>query len=270
MPLGQTSAYVDRYDPSLLYPLARAEARAGLETTMTWAAADLPFVGMDVWTAYELTWLDSKGRPDSAVLTIEVACNSPNIVESKSLKLYLNSFAQSNFTSVSALQKTLNQDLDGAFGSPVRLTLASVDANQPAPLQGLNLDKSDVPLSSYQRTPTLLVSNAAELVQKQALYTHQFRSLCPVTGQPDFASLWVEYTGPRIDPGSLFAYLVSYRMHSGFHESAVEQIFLDMISRCGSTELTVYGRFLRRGGIDINPLRSTHQTQAPAWRVARQ
>lgn len=274
MPLGQVSAYVDRYTPSLLYPLARASARAALEsypgTNNQSADVVLPFVGEDVWTAYELTWLDQQGRPQAAILSLRAPCDTPFMVESKSMKLCLNSLAQTVFTSREALQQVLTTDLGQAFGAPISVELFDVDGRSGVSLPGLCIDQSEVQLNQYSRSPELLRCDRDDVKQQQALYTHQFRSLCPVTGQPDFASIWLEYSGPSIEPGALFAYLVSYRTHSGFHESAIEQIFLDLQRCCGCTNLTVYGRFLRRGGVDINPFRSTQQVQAPVWRLARQ
>lgn len=269
MPLGQVSAYVDQYQPTLLFPLQRADARATLDANPT-AAIDLPFVGEDVWTAYELSWLDQQGRPQSAILEVRASCDSPCMVESKSMKLCLNSLAQTRFASRELVQQILAKDLGQAFGSQVQVALFDVDDSCVAALPGYCIDNEDVEIDQYSRNPKLLQCNPDIVEAEQALYTHQFRSLCPVTGQPDFASIWLEYAGPSIDPGSLLAYLVSYRTHSGFHESAVEQIFLDLQQHCGCTSLTLYGRFLRRGGIDINPYRSTEQAQAPAWRLARQ
>ncbi len=277
MPLGQVSGYVDQYQPSLLFPLPRVDARAALDaysaatlSNKQEMEAGLPFVGEDVWTAYELSWLDQRGRPQSAILEVRVPCDSPSMVESKSMKLCLNSLAQTTFASRELLQQTLANDISGAFGAPVQIALLDVDDRGGATLPGSCIDSEDVVLDQYSRNPALLQCNPDKVESLVTLYSHQFRSLCPVTGQPDFASIWLEYSGPSIDPGSLLAYLVSYRTHSGFHESAIEQIFLDLQRQCGCTSLTVYGRFLRRGGIDINPFRSTEQTQAPAWRLARQ
>lgn len=277
MPLGRVSGYVDQYQPSLLFPLLRADARATLDAFPTApqvaaqdAEAALPFVGEDVWTAYELSWLDQQGRPQSAILEVRAPCDSPSMVESKSMKLCLNSLAQTQFASRELVQQTLAKDLGRAFGAQVQVELFDVDDRGGALLPGYCIDHEEIEVNQYSRNPELLRSIPGQIAAEQAVYTHQFRSLCPVTGQPDFASVWIEYAGPSIDPGSLLAYLVSYRTHSGFHESAIEQIFLDLQQYCGCTSLTLYGRFLRRGGIDINPYRSTKQAQAPAWRLARQ
>lgn len=277
MPLGQVSTYVDQYQPALLFPLQRLDARETLDAypmathaNLEDGEAVLPFVGEDVWTAYELSWLDQQGRPKAAILEVRVPCGSPCMVESKSMKLCLNSLAQTAFASRELVQQTLEGDLSQAFGAQVQVALFDVDGPGLAALPGYCIDNEDVEINQYSRNPELLRCNPDRIQAQQPLYTHQFRSLCPVTGQPDFASIWLEYAGPAIDPGSLLAYLVSYRTHSGFHESAVEQIFLDLQHHCGCTALTLYGRFLRRGGIDINPYRSTEQAQAPAWRLARQ
>lgn len=268
MPLGQVSAYVDEYTPELLFPLPRAQARS--ELLENHPAAELPFVGEDIWTAYELTWLDTQGRPQAAIAQLSVPCESPAMVESKSMKLCLNSLAQTRFATHELLRQQLVDDLSQAFGAPVQVTLSALDDWSGAPLPGRCVDNAEVEINQYSRNPKLLQCHPNTTEQQLALYSHQFRSLCPVTGQPDFASIWLEYSGPSIDEGSLFAYLVSYRTHSGFHENAIEQIFMDLQQCCGCTALTVYGRFLRRGGIDINPFRSTQQQQAPAWRLARQ
>jgi 7-cyano-7-deazaguanine reductase len=197
------------------------------------------------------------------------------MVESKSLKLYLNSFAQTRFTSRRELVSTLDSDLAVAFRAPVIVAMLDVEHGaerhlQHVQLPGRCIDGLDVACSIYDRDPTLLGCEATQAITREALHSHLFRSLCPITGQPDWASILVQYVGHPIVPESLLRYLVSYRQHAAFHESTIEQIFMDLVAECGPEQLTVYGRFLRRGGIDINPFRSTNETVAPDFRLARQ
>ncbi len=267
LPLGKTSAYVTTYTPSLLRSIERAPLRQPLGI-----AEPLPFHGEDTWNCYEFSWLNPKGRPQVGIVKVKVPCGSAAIVESKSLKLYLNSFAQTVFATRAEVITTLNSDLSVAFRAPVIIDL--LDAQQtPEPiaqLPGRSLDELDVDVDVYHWCPDLLEVEAGAVTVRQTLHTHLFRSLCPVTGQPDWASVVVQYVGHRIPPEALLRYLVSFRHHEAFHETTVEQIFLDLIRRCAPEHLTVYARFLRRGGIDINPFRSTNETAAPSMRLARQ
>jgi len=264
--LGKEVPYVDTYTPSLLRSIDRARAR-----TIAGIPEPLPFRGEDVWTCYELSWLNAKGRPDVGVLTLRVPCTSPCIVESKSLKLYLNSFAQTHFASRTEVISALDSDLGLAFRAPVMVTLHDVTRPVEATqLPGRSLDHLDVEIENYELSPDLLVRDDGDVEVREALHTNVFRSVCPVTGQPDWASVLVQYVGRRITPDSLLRYLVSYRTHAAFHEDTIERIFVDVLKRCEPTHLTVYGRFLRRGGIDINPYRSTDADSAPAIRLPRQ
>lgn len=275
MPLGQQTDYVDVYTPSLLCPLMRSVSRAGLDGYVAGedeSVPSLPFLGEDIWTAFELSWLDERGRPRAAVLRLRVSCDSPCMVESKSLKLYLNSLAQTRFGSLGELQRTIDADLSLAFRAPVGVEV--LEPHQLGPvrhaLAGQCIDNENVDLNCYERAPELLSFCRSGKDRHETLHTNVFRSLCPVTGQPDFAHVSVEYSGRAIDPGSLLAYLVSYRRHSGFHETTIEQIFLDLLHFGEFTQLNVYARFLRRGGIDINPFRSLQDSQAPQLRLSRQ
>jgi len=267
LPLGKPVAYTDTYTPSLLQSIARADARSIMGIT-----APLPFRGEDAWTCYELSWLNAKGRPEAGMLRIQAPCTSTHMVESKSLKLYLNSFTQTTFKSRRDLLATLDSDLALAFRAPVIVALLDVDYawDCGTQLPGRCLDALDLKIDAYERDPTLLECELGQATVRETVHTHLFRSLCPVTGQPDWASVMVQYVGRPIPQRSMLRYLVSYRMHAAFHESTVEQIFIDVLRHCGPEQLTVYGRFLRRGGIDINPFRSTHETAAPHLRLPRQ
>ena len=267
-PLGKDSAYIATYTPSLLHSIPRTDARAELRG----AGKELAFHGEDIWNCYELSWLSPKGGPRGALLRIQVPQGSGAIVESKSMKLYLNSFAQTRFSSTAEVQKTLDSDLMLAFRSPVMIELSEPDQLNQAPvgLPGECLDDMDVEVDTFTLDDALLKSGNADTHVHKTFHTHLFRSLCPVTGQPDWASLLIEYAGPRFDTADLYRYLVSYREHPGFHEATIEQIFLDIQNRLEPASLTVYGRFLRRGGIDINPYRSSSPGPAPELRVNRQ
>jgi 7-cyano-7-deazaguanine reductase len=267
LPLGKDSDYVTTYTPSLLRSIERSQLREPLGIV-----AALPFQGEDAWTCYELSWLNGKGRPEAVIAKLRVPCNSACIVESKSLKLYLNSFAQTVFATRAELLTTLNSDLALAFRAPVMVHLLDPD-QAPDPismLPGRSLDALDIDIEVYHWCPDLLEVAPDTVTVRQTHHTHLFRSLCPVTGQPDWASVLVQYVGRRIPPAALLRYLVSFRNHAAFHETSVEQIFVDLMQRCRPEHLTVYARFMRRGGIDINPFRSTDETASPALRLMRQ
>ncbi len=262
-PLGQQSAYVDQYDAGLLFAIPRSEARAALGITSA-----LPFVGEDVWNAYELSWLSPSGLPLVALLELRVPCDSDFLVESKSLKLYMNSFANSVFVDRAAVAARIGTDLSALLKTRVGLTLHAIDqAFAPAPASRC-IDDQPVKVSHYEVDADLLATGDEQV--SEHLHSHLLRSRCPVTGQPDWATLHVQYRGRVIQSDALLRYLVSYRNHQGFHEQLVEQIFCDIKAQCQPQELTVYGRFTRRGGIDINPWRSTHQDKAVNWREIRQ
>ena len=267
-PLGRTSDYVDVYTPSLLHSIPRQESR----DRMGVRSEPLPFMGEDVWTAYELSWLDGKGRPRIGALRMTIPASSPAIVESKSMKLYLNSFAQTRFNHSADVLKTLNSDLTLAFRAPILVDFLSPAAlaNIANALPGQCLDELDTEIDCYEYNPELLQVDQSSFDVKEAVHTRAFRSLCPVTGQPDWAALVVQYAGAPIQRESLYRYLVSFRSHTGFHEATVEQVYLDLLQRCGCERLSVWARFLRRGGIDINPHRSNWDASAPLIRLAAQ
>lgn len=241
----------------MLFPVARAEARKPLGID----AAELPFVGADIWNAWELSWLDVRGKPRVAVAELRVPCESPNLVESKSLKLYLNGYAMTRFDDAHAVRERVARDVAASVGAHVEVELlepASFERLQAADFAGESLDTQQVDIVDYAppRPEHLAVPPHARVVE-EALVSDAFRSRCPVTGQPDWASVQVRYRGKSIDHAGLLRYLVSFRDHADFHEACVERMFIDIRRQCAPLELMVYARFLRRGGIDINPWRAT-------------
>ncbi|TRX74925.1 NADPH-dependent 7-cyano-7-deazaguanine reductase QueF [Pseudomonas mangiferae] len=269
-PLGKASAYIADYTPSLLFPISRAPKWQELGL----AADRLPYQGVDYWTCYELSWLTPSGKPVVAIGEFAIPADSPNIIESKSFKLYLNSLNQSAFADAEALTAVLRRDLSAVAGAPVAVrvrTLAEVEAEGVAALPGRCIDELDVAITHYEHPRAeLLRSEAGEAVD-EVLHSHLLKSNCPVTGQPDWGSLVVAYRGSRrLEPASLLAYLVSFRQHADFHEQCVERIFLDLLALLAPEHLTVYARYVRRGGLDINPYRSTHPLQTDNRRLARQ
>ena len=268
LPLGKAARYTGIYTPSLLCSIERANDRARLGLPEA-----LPFGGEDVWTGYELSWLDEWGKPQMSGLRIKAQCTSPCLVESKSLKLYLNSFAQTRFANKADLLGTLDSDISLAFQAPILVELPEhrqlTMANDRLP--GICLDGLNIRVTRYEREPTVLkLEEGVERVVKETLYSHLFRSLCPVTGQPDWASVMVQYVGRPIVRESLLEYLISFRSHAAFHESTIEQIFVDLKKYCRCERLSVLGCFLRRGGIEINPFRSDVEDTAPLVRLPRQ
>jgi 7-cyano-7-deazaguanine reductase len=274
-PLGKASQYADQYDPALLFPLPRAGKRAEIGIT-----GAVPFMGADLWTAYELSWLNARGKPQVALAHFTIPCETPNIVESKSFKLYLNSFNNSRFATADEVLARLRADVSEAVwrGSD---TPASVGVKLLLPehferervdeLDGLNLDRLDVECEHYTPAPELLSADFSQAPVTEVLRSDLLKSNCLVTGQPDWGSVRIAYSGPAIDQAGLLRYLVSFRNHNEFHEQCVERIYMDIWSRCKPTKLSVYARYTRRGGLDINPWRSSHPQALPAnVRNARQ
>jgi 7-cyano-7-deazaguanine reductase len=230
------------------------------------------FFGQDIWNAFELSWLNLKGKPQAAVAVFRIPANSPNIIESKSFKLYLNSFNQTRLESVSQLQQRLEQDLSNAAGDTVLVELYSLDeaqALQVEQLQGRCIDDLDIEVEHYHPEPELLKTQGDMVVEEQ-LFSHLLRSNCPVTGQPDWATVQVSYKGKKIDKAGLLAYIISFRLHNDFHEQCVERMFVDITQRCQPEELTVVARYTRRGGLDINPWRSSNRPDMENQRLIRQ
>ena len=268
-PLGKASSYVDQYDASLLFPISRFDKRAEIGVTNS-----MPFFGADMWTAYEVSWLNARGKPQVALAHITVPCESPSIVESKSLKLYLNSLNGSVFADFETVTQILKQDLSAAVGVGVGVRLLkpeAFDAEAIHELAGLNLDRLDIDCNRYTPAPELLKLEAEEITISEVLVSHLLKSNCLVTGQPDWASVQISYSGRAINQEGLLQYLVSYRNHNEFHEQCVERIFMDIWTRCKPTKLAVYARYTRRGGLDINPFRTSHPAALPlSIRTARQ
>ena len=263
--LGTQTVYPEAYDPDLLVSIPRAAGRAQL--TLPEAMC-----GADIWTGYEVSWLEPGGKPRVAVAEFTIDCQSPYIVESKSFKLYLNSLNQQSMVNDQAVVATLEKDLAVGFGDHVAVTLYSPDAFSTLGLTGLPgecLDDQQIDCSTYEPTPEYLSVKGGELAT-EALYSHLLKTNCPVTGQPDWASVSIAYTGPQLDREGLLRYLVSFRGHQGFHENCVETIFSDILQRCRPQHLTVYARYTRRGGLDINPWRSTESRAPDFMRLSRQ
>ncbi|QTF58388.1 NADPH-dependent 7-cyano-7-deazaguanine reductase QueF [Stutzerimonas frequens] len=268
-PLGKSSDYVTTYSPHLLFPIPRAPKWAELGLT----AETLPYQGVDLWNCYELSWLLPSGKPVVAIGEFEIPADSPNIIESKSFKLYLNSLNQSVFESREALLELMSADLSAAAGKPVRVRLRTLDevaAEGVATLPGRCIDELDVAIEHYDHPRPELLECDAERVVEESLHSHLLKSNCPVTSQPDWGSVVVEYRGAALQPESLLAYLVSFRQHADFHEQCVERIFLDLQRLLQPEKLTVYARYVRRGGLDINPYRSTETLEVDNRRLVRQ
>ncbi|MDM0030336.1 NADPH-dependent 7-cyano-7-deazaguanine reductase QueF [Variovorax saccharolyticus] len=274
--LGRASAYVDQYDASLLFPIPRAAQR----DTMGIASDRLPFFGADLWTAFELSWLNPRGKPQLAIAHFTIPCETPNIIESKSFKLYLNSFNSTVFADAQAVRDRLRTDLgeavwrgsDRTAGIGVRLLAPDAFDLEPVQeLDGLDLDRLDIECSQYQPAPELLSADLTQPPVTETLSSRLLKSNCLVTGQPDWGSVQIRYNGPPIDQAGLLAYIVSFRNHNEFHEPCAERIFTDIWKRCQPTQLAVYARYTRRGGLDINPFRTSWPQALPAnIRTARQ
>lgn len=262
LPLGRHVDYPSAYDASLLYPIPRALGRShiGIDDAV------LPFTGIDRWHAYELSWLDPRGKPRVATATFEVPADSPHLVESKSLKLYLNSFNATRFESEEAVRARMAEDLSRSAGAPVRVAFGlppiATDGDDAESIDALEVD-----VERYgPPDASLLVANAGEIVE-ETLGSALLKSNCPVTGQPDWARVLIRYRGPRLDRASLLRYLISFRDHAEFHEQCVERIFTDLLARARPQALSVEARYTRRGGLDINPWRALPGTPRP--RAAR-
>lgn len=266
--LGQQSAYPSQYDRSLLFPIARAENRASLGIRTEQAPI---FFGIDLWNAYELSWLNLKGKPQIALAEFLIPAESPNMIESKSLKLYLNSLNQHRFNDMSALRSTLQQDLAEALGSSLQIKLmppSELTANKRVSsmeeLEGQLLDRLDIDVDGGQKADPQLLRADSELTPiTQTLVSHLLKSNCPVTGQPDWASVQIHYQGRPIQEEGLLRYLIGFRQLGEFHEHCVEKIFCDIKTQCKPDKLSVYARYTRRGGLDINPFRTDYNAAWP-------
>lgn len=257
--LGRQQAYSDQYDASLLQPIERLACRQQLPIH--------DFLGVDIWTGYEVSWLNSQGKPCVSTLEFIFAANSSHLIESKSFKYYLNSFNQTRVQSEEALLEVLTRDLTAASGGPV--SVARYLAPSAVGLAGqAGLDHLPLIEPVYLPQPNYLCCGEQKITE--ILSSDLLKTNCPVTGQPDWASIWIGYEGVQIDHAGLLAYIVSYRQQQDFHENCVEQIYCDIWQRCAPTRLWVYARYTRRGGLDINPFRTSHPMDAPLLRGFRQ
>ena len=263
--LGKTTEYASQYQPELLQPVPRSLNRDDLNL-----GDSLPFNGTDLWTGYEVSWLNSKGKPIVAIAEFYIPVTSPNLVESKSFKLYLNSFNQTRFDSWPDVQSAMQKDLTECAGEAVEVKLFSVDEVehfQVTSLPGINIDDLDIDVDDYEFDPSYLRTSTsgdqATSLVKETLNSHLLKSNCLITNQPDWASVVIEYEGNAIDRASLLRYLISFRMHNEFHEQCVERIFTDIMASCQPQKLSVYARYTRRGGLDINPFRTNQYSQLP-------
>lgn len=253
-PLGQETHYPEAYDPALLFPLARSLNREHLSGAL-WQA------GADIWNAYEVSWLNPKGKPQVALARFTVPHNSPNLIESKSLKLYLNSLSEERYNDITTVRVLLEHDLSQAASAKVIVELTLVrdhDAVLCQPLPGTLIDDLDIAITTWSPAPDRLRCLPEAAVISETLTSELLKSNCPVTGQPDWGSVQVSYTGPQIDPAGLLEYIVSLRRHTEFHEHCVEKMYCDIWQACQPSALLVYARYTRRGGLDINPWRSSH------------
>ena len=268
-PLGKASAYADQYDASLLFAMPRAPKRAELGIDGT-----PPFFGADLWTAFELSWLNLRGKPQLALAHITVPCESPNIIESKSFKLYLNSFNNTRFADAREVRERIRSDIGAAVGVGIGIKTLGPELFDQEPvheMDGLNLDRLDVECMHFTPAPELLFAEFDEPPVTETLTSNLLKSNCLVTGQPDWGSVQISYAGPQINQEGLLQYLVSFRNHNEFHEQCVERIFMDLWTRCKPLKLSVYARYTRRGGLDINPFRTSYpRALPPNVRMARQ
>ena len=267
--LGQKTEYASQYDRTLLQPVPRALNRDGLGITQ-----NQPFtIGADIWTAYEISWLNEKGLPQVAIADIYLDYQSQNLIESKSFKLYLNSFNQSKFADFNAVQQTMQRDLSECAQGDVTVRLNPVavyDSQKIDHLQGDCIDEQDIEITSYEFNADWLKDCVSDEIVEEKLVSHLLKSNCLITNQPDWGTLHIHYIGKKIDHEKLLRYVVSFRQHNEFHEQCVERIFCDLMHYAKPEKLTVYARYTRRGGLDINPFRSNFENLPENLRLARQ
>ena len=267
--LGQKTEYASQYDRTLLQPVPRALNRDGLGITQ-----NQPFtIGADIWTAYEISWLNEKGLPQVAIADIYLDYQSQNLIESKSFKLYLNSFNQSKFADFNAVQQTMQRDLSECAQGDVKVRLNPVavyDSQIIDHLQGDCIDEQDIEITSYEFNADWLKDCVSDEIVEEKLVSHLLKSNCLITNQPDWGTLHIHYVGRKIDHEKLLRYVVSFRQHNEFHEQCVERIFCDLMHYAKPEKLTVYARYTRRGGLDINPFRSNFENLPENLRLARQ
>lgn len=269
--LGQQTRYVENYDPSLLQGVPRKLNRDDLGIT-----EKQPFsIGADLWTAYEISWLNPKGVPQVAIADVVLDAQSENLIESKSFKLYLNSFNQTQFESLEKVRQTINDDLTQCAKGDVSVTLYSLPhytSQEIVAFNGICIDDQDIEIDDYQFNPQHLqqIVEENEAIVEETLVSHLLKSNCLITQQPDWGSVQIHYVGKRLDQEKLLRYLISFRQHNEFHEQCVERIFCDLMAFAKPEKLTVYARYTRRGGLDINPFRSNFEKVPSNYRLARQ
>jgi len=267
--LGQKTEYISQYQPSLLQPVPRQLNRDDLSLS-----DQLPFTGCDLWNLYELSWLNSKGKPIVAVAEVKVCATSVNLIESKSFKLYLNSFNQTRFSSTTEVTETLQRDLAHCAQGPVEVVMfddLDTAPSQITKITGTCIDHLDIDVDGYEFNADLLKSAAeSNEIVDEVVYSHLLKSNCLVTNQPDWGSVYIAYQGNKIDQEALLRYLISFRQHNEFHEQCVERIFTDIMHFCKPEQLTVYARYTRRGGLDINPFRTNCGAKVDNIRLIRQ
>ena len=267
--LGKQVDYEFEYNPDLLQGVPRSLSR----DTLNLAGSGLPFDGIDTWTGYELSWLNLKGKPNVAILECHVPITSKNLIESKSFKLYLNSFNQTKFASAEDVQQVLQADLSACAGEPVEVKLILPEQFSSLQFQEFNgtlLDSLDVEIDQYSPNTQYLTVAKSEAGVQETLVSHLLKSNCLITSQPDWASIQVRYEGKAIEHEGLLKYLISFRQHNEFHEQCVERIYNDIMKHCQPDKLTVCARYTRRGGLDINPFRSNYEAPYANHRQARQ
>ncbi len=267
--LGKSTPYRDQYDASLLQPVPRSMNREPLGLYPD----SLPFHGADIWTLYELSWLNAKGLPQVAVGEISLNAGSTNLIESKSFKLYLNSFNQTKFDSWDSVLHTLTRDLSACAEGEVTVSLShlqDVEGSAIGRFSGECIDDQDIEIDNYEFSTGYLTGAAGKEIVEESLVSHLLKSNCLITHQPDWGSVQIQYRGPKIDREALLRYLVSFRNHNEFHEQCVERIFNDILQFCSPESLAVYARYTRRGGLDINPWRSNFPFMPATARLVRQ
>jgi 7-cyano-7-deazaguanine reductase len=270
--LGKVTQYSNKYNPSLLQAVPRSLNRDDLALSNE----NLPFLGEDVWYGYELSWLNSRGKPVVAVAEFKIPCTSDNLIESKSFKLYLNSLNQSTFESWSVVEKTLINDLSNIANAPVKVTLYEVDNCPPLAINiplAKCIDDIDIDIETYSYQPSILSNDdcqGSNEVVEEYLVSHLLKSNCLITNQPDWASVYIRYRGSKVNHEKLLRYIISFRDHNEFHEQCVERIYCDLMKYCNIEKLEIFARYTRRGGLDINPFRSTDKQNSPDARTLRQ
>lgn len=267
--LGQKTEYKNSYDPTLLQPVPRALNRDQLGITQT-----QPFTkGADIWTAYELSWLNAKGLPQVAIANVYVDYRSENLIESKSFKLYLNSFNQTKFNSIAEIESTLQRDLSQCASGEITVKICKLSEYDQQPivsLNGENIDNQDIEINDYQFSTHYLENIAEGEVCEETLVSELLKSNCLITSQPDWGGVQIHYVGKKLNREKLLRYIISFREHNEFHEQCVERIFTDLMQYAKLEKLTVYARYTRRGGLDINPFRSNFEEPPQNNRLARQ